>query len=95
MKSNEEILVAIVELKAIRPKVIPKTAFGDDNLEALDAQIQVLEELMDIDDIWDEWWEEEAEEYVRHSALEADKWLNNQEDTPGESLASQWPLKRH
>lgn len=92
MKSNEEIQVAIAKLKAIRPKVLPRTVFDDDNLEALDAQIQVLEELMDVDDIWDEWWEEEKEEYVRNAALEADAWINDEEEAPA-VLADSWPLK--
>ncbi|KKN26364.1 hypothetical protein LCGC14_0875490 [marine sediment metagenome] len=93
MKTKEQITKEIEALKTIRPNVRPTTFFGDNNLAALDAQIQVLEEYMDEDEIWDEWPEEERDEYVRSSALHAFDWTNDDEDPDDGSLAEDWPLK--
>ena len=47
MRSKEEIKQQIVKLKAARPKVRSHSYFGDDNLAAVDAQIEVLEDYLD------------------------------------------------
>ena len=93
MKTQEQIKKEIEALKTIKPNVRSLSFFGDDNLAALDAQIQVLEEYMDEDEIWDEWPEEESELHVRNSALEAWNWVCDNEDPDSKGLAADQPLK--
>lgn len=89
-RTQEEIKQQIAKLKEIRPKVRPYTAFGDSNLVKLDAQVKVLEENMDSDDIWDEWPEEEADMDIRMTAEEAANWLVGESEH--DDLAEDWPL---
>ncbi len=92
MKTQGEIKKALDELREIRPNVRPTTGFGESNLDALDAQIKVLEEAMDEDEIWREWPEEIEDERVRLCALDAWRWVKGEGDI--ENLAADWPLKR-
>lgn len=94
MKTKEQITKEIEALKTVRPNVRPITFFGDDNLAALDAQIQVLEEDLDEDDVWDEWPEDEQDWYVRESARHAVDWVNDEEDPDSKGLAGGWPLNK-
>ena len=94
MKTQEQIKKEIEALKTVQPNVRPITFFGDDNFAAIDAQIQVLEEDMDEDDIWDEWPEEEQDQYVRDSARHAVDWVNDEEDPDSGGLAEGWPLNK-
>jgi len=87
MKTKEEIKKQIEALKAVRPKIVPKSAFGDDNLARLDAQVAVLEGLMDDDDIWDRWDDED----IISISLDARQWLDG--NSKIEDLAEDWPLK--
>ena len=91
MKTQEEIKKEIKALKAIRPKVRPYSAFGDDNLAALDAQVNVLENSMEDDDIYDMYDHADVLEYVLEVAIEAGCWLNGNSESG--SLATDWPLK--
>lgn len=50
-KTRKQIDAEIAALKEIKPKVRHFTAFGDDNHAAIDAQIEVLENDLDEDDI--------------------------------------------
>ena len=93
MKTKEQIQKEIEALKTVRPNIRITTFFGGDNLAALDAQIQVLDEVMDEDDIWDEWPEEEQDQHTRESAHDAVDWINDEEDDDCEGLACSWPLK--
>ncbi|MCK5603496.1 hypothetical protein KAR91_16545 [Candidatus Pacearchaeota archaeon] len=93
MKTQEQITKEIEALKAIRPNVRSTTFFGDDNLAALDAQIQVLEEDMDEDDVWDEWPEELRDQYTRDLACHAVDWVNDEEDLDSKGLAADWPIR--
>lgn len=90
MKTEEEIKKEIKALKAVRPKVRPHSMFGDDNLAALDAQVDVLENDLDNDDIHDKYDHVGSSEYVFESALHARDWVDENET---ESLAGGWPLK--
>jgi len=94
MKTEKQIAKEIEALKTVRPNVRPITFFGDDNLAALDAQIQVLEKDMDEDDVWDEWPEEEQDQHVRESACHAVNWVNDEEDPDDKGLAEGWPLNK-
>jgi len=87
MKTKKEIEKQIEALKTVRPKIVPKSTFGEDNLERLDAQVAVLEKLMDDEDIWDRW---DDEDIISH-ALDARRWLEGYGDI--EDLAEDWPLK--
>lgn len=90
MKTQEEIDEQIAALKEIRPKVKPYSFFGDDNLAKLDAQIKVLEEDMDPDEVWDEWPEEEKDMEIRMAADETVAWRDGESDV--DNLADDWPL---
>ncbi len=94
MKIKEQIKTEIEALKTVRPNVRPTSMFGDDNLAALDAQIQVLEEGLDEDDIWDEWPEEGQDQYTRDSARRAVDWVNDKEDLGNNGLTADWPLNK-
>lgn len=91
-RTQEEIEQQIDRLKEIRPKVRPYTAFGDDNLAKLDAQVKVLEEDMDSDDIWDEWPQEESDMEIRMAAEKACNWLVGESES--DDLAEDWPLTK-
>ena len=91
MKTNEEIKKEVEALKAIRPKVKPYSIFGDDNLANLDAQVNVLENNLDPDDIYEQYDHADASEYVLEGALEADNWRSG--DSESDSLAEDMPLK--
>lgn len=91
MKTQEEIKKEIEALKAIRPKVKPHSIFGDDNLAMLDAQVDVLENGLDPDDICDRYDRAGASERVLEGALEADNWRDGNSEI--DSLAEDMPLK--
>jgi len=91
MKTKEEIKNQIEALKAIRPKIVPKSVFGADNLAQIDAQIVVLEENLDISDIYDRYDLSGIEGETIEAAVEADEWRDGNSDI--EDLAEDWPLK--
>lgn len=90
MKSQKEIDAQIKSLKAVRPKVRPVSGFGDDNLAKLDAQVKVLEDDLDSDDVWDEWPEDEGDMEIRMSADDAIAWREG--DGESDDLSKDWPL---
>ena len=90
MKTQDEIEKQITALKEVRPKVRPYSYFGDDNLAALDAQIKVLEEDLDDDEIYDEWPGEESEINIRGAADKARNWIDGGSES--DDLATDWPL---
>lgn len=93
MKTQKQITKEIKALKAIRPKVRPRSMFGDDNLAALDAQIEVLERGLDDDDIYDRYDRTGSSEYTLDAALQARQWIDDEEDEDCEGLACEIPLK--
>lgn len=90
-KTQVEIDEQIKKLKAIRPKIRPHSIFGDSNLDKLDAQVKVLEEDMESDEVWDEWAREEADAEIRMAADDAVRWRDGESDI--EDLAEDWPMK--
>jgi len=90
MKSQKQIDEQIKALKAVRPRVRPHSTFGDYNLAKLDAQVKVLEEDLDSDDVWDEWPEEESDMEIRTAADDAVDWRDDESDI--DDLAADWPL---
>ena len=98
MKTQKEIEAEIAALKAVRPKVWPQTLFGDNNLTALDAQIEVLEQGLDEEDIYDRFDVVSSTDYILESALAAYDWVGEKNDYEdggdgNVSLAAEWPLK--
>lgn len=91
MKTQKEIKKEVEALKAIRPKVKPYSMFGDDNLAALDAQVDVLENDLDNADIYERYDYCNSSEHVLEAALDARNWVNNELDI--DSLAEDMPLK--
>lgn len=91
MKIQKEIDVEIEALKTVRSKVRPRSMFGDDNLGAVDAQIKVLEENLDNDDVYSKFDVASSSEYILDAALEASRWINGESES--DSLATEWPLK--
>ena len=90
MKTQKEIDEQIKRLKDVRPKVVPFSAFGTDNLECLDAMVRVLEQNMDEDAIWDRWDREEEDMDIRSNADEALRWLEGESEE--DDLAEGFPL---
>ena len=93
MKTKEQTKKEIEALKAVRPKVRPTSIFGDDNLGSVDAQIDVLENDMDDDDIYDVYDRTSSSEYILEAALAARQWMDDEEDPDCEGLAREWPLE--
>lgn len=89
-KTQAEIDEQVKRLKEIRPNVRPTSAFGDSNLDKLDAQVKVLEEDMDSDDVWNEWPEDEGDMEIRMSADEAINWRDGKGEL--EDLTEDWPM---
>jgi hypothetical protein len=66
--------------------------FGTDNLACLDAQVRVLENDMDRDDIWDHWDRDEEDMDVRSNADAALDWMEGESEE--EDLATGFPLTK-
>jgi len=79
MKTQEQKNKAIKKLKAHKKNIPEFSMFGDPNHEAIDAQILVIEEGKDENDIIELWGEEYDEDdtpnHVTQYALEALSWL--------------------
>ena len=80
----EQVQQEIAALKEIKPRVRRYTFFGDDNHDAIDAQIETLEQGYDEDDLDREW---EEDEHIYQSAREALDWKNGYAET---GLADSW-----
>lgn len=85
MRSTEEIQEEIATLKKIRPTVRRQSMFGDDHHDAIDGQLDVLENLWDEDEVCDRCDnaaedEPHSAENVRDSMLEAVHWLHEETD---------------
>ena len=91
MKTSEEIKKEIEALKAVRPKVREFRVFGDNNLDDLDAQLDVLENCLDSEEIYEKYDHSGASESVLEGALEAWNWVCG--DSGSDSLAEDMPLK--
>lgn len=91
----DQVAAEIGLLNGLLPRVRPTSVFGDDNRAAIEAQIAVLTERMDLDDVYDRFGEEafliedEFDQYALDSAISAHDWLHGQlaadEETPSKS----------
>lgn len=80
MKTQDQIDQEVTALLALKDFVPRRTMFGDDNHRAIDAQIEVLEVGLTMDEIYARWGEEafldedEFDENALSCALEAFDW---------------------
>jgi hypothetical protein len=77
----------IAGLKAIKPKIRQFSFFGDDNHASIDAQINVLEDNMDDDQI-DDLYDPEENYNLNESARHAREWLDGKFE--GDGLVKDW-----
>ncbi len=77
-RSKEEIQKEIETLREMKPKVRQFSAFSDDHHAAIDAQIEVLEEDLDDDDVYER-FEEDAQN-ILDEAIHALEWMNGEND---------------
>jgi hypothetical protein len=82
-KTQDEINRQIAALKKMRDRLPEYTAFGDNNWEKIDAQLDILEGRHDKNFFWQD---ENAEEYedgdndAYWDAEKAEDWLNGSDD---------------
>jgi hypothetical protein len=92
----DQVAAEIKLLAGLLPRVRPTTAFGDDNRTAIEAQIIVLTERMDLDDVYDRFGEDAFliddgfDQYVLDSAMEAHDWLHGLRAADEDSPAKSW-----
>jgi hypothetical protein len=94
MKTQDQIETEIDALKEIKPRVVRRSFFGDNNHAAIDAQIEALSELWEEDDIHENfesgYHEMLATEHARDSALDAANWLHADETEEVEAPSDSW-----
>lgn len=93
-KTHSERLAQAEALRQIKPTVLRTSIFGDNHHDAIDAQIEVLENLPDSADIDDNQDSGEWADNVAESTREALDWINGDytpEDTnPTGDLVGAW-----
>jgi len=79
-RTQDEVTKEIDTLQAMLPNVRHFTTFGDDNHEAIEAQIQLLELELEYDETFD--WEENGDfsEHASGAARDAALWRDGDED---------------
>jgi len=92
MKTQKEIQSEIKALKSIRSKVRSRSVcvFDADNLAQLDAQVAVLENNLDDDEIYDRYDHSGMDEEVLMAAQDARQWIEGESDI--EKLSEGWPM---
>ncbi|SDG00487.1 hypothetical protein [Terriglobus roseus] len=82
-RTPDEIGAEISLLIKLRNLIPPVTAFGDSNIEGIDAQIAVLRERMSVKGIVEEW---DDDHHVQSAGVFAAEWLSGE----GEAPSSGW-----
>lgn len=85
--SSEVVGVEVQKLKDMKLSVRKFTGFGDNNHEAIDAQIMTLEEDFSEDEVYEKQDDEEWTENQVDSAMDAIRWRDEDEEAPSESWA--------
>ena len=70
-----------------------RTAFGDDNHAAIDAQLAVLRERMSSEQVYDAYGDEGADEFDQHTfdaALSAHDWMTGALASDEDAPAASW-----
>ena len=82
LKSQKEIAKEVKALEGMVDKIPPFTAFGDNNVERINAEIDVLKKDMDEDSIFEEWGDgTEAQDAARYAL----SWREGyEEESPSE-----------
>jgi hypothetical protein len=78
-KTDDQIAVELKALRSLKGKVRRSNAFGDDNRAAIDAQCSVLDDRMNMDQVYEAWGDESADEfdqYVLDAAINACDWMS-------------------
>jgi hypothetical protein len=84
--TEKEIIAEMKKLDKMKPKVRRRSMFGDDNHEAIDAQLHVLSNKLTESDIYANYEDEESDNtHVLDSALDAYRWMQGEEVAPSES----------
>lgn len=82
MKAVEDEIRLLLEIK---PSVLKMSSFGDDHHAAIDAQVDVLSNDLDADEIYSTY---EDDHNAIDNALEARDWMDGTSDC--ESLVGEW-----
>jgi hypothetical protein len=91
MRTEKAIKDEIEVLMKIKPRIRQFTAFRDDNHAAIEAQIDVLNDRLDEEEI-EKLWPTDEQEHLNQSAVEAYRWMTGERD---EGLADEWePLAK-
>ena len=87
-KTQEEINIEVKKLEEMKPNVRHFTIFGDDNHEAIDAQLDALKNDIEEDTTYDWQDDEEFSEHACEAARQAVQWRDGEEsEPPSESWA--------
>lgn len=97
-KTNDEIASELQALRGLKDKVRQTNAFGDDNRAAIDVQCSVLDERMNLDQVYDAWGADSSDDFdpfLLDAAITARDWmlgeLSEDEGRPSENWAELVP----
>lgn len=82
MRTPKEVNEEIIKLEEMKPGVRETSAFGDNHHDAIDAQIDVLEDNLTNDEIFDREDCGDWAENVRMAATDARDWFDGDKDEP-------------
>lgn len=82
--SSQTVAIEIAKLENMKPKIRRYSMFEDDNWAAIEAQIEVLENFYDEDDVYNKAEDSDGDwpQYTVDSAINAVAWLEGDEATP-------------
>lgn len=98
MLSKKVIDAEIKKLVKLRPQIVPRSMFGEDNIAKIDVCLKVLRNNLAEDQICDEWNPDEAPEvetknqYLQSIAMDTRRWMDGEEEI--EAPSEGWPLKK-
>ena len=97
--TDDQITEEILALINVKQLVKPRTAFGDDNHAAIDAQREVLAERLSMDAIYDRFGSDEEDEdafddifdqHALDAALEARAWMSGEREVDAGRPSKGW-----
>jgi len=80
----------VLALREIKPKVIRQSIFGDNHWDSIEAQIDVIENMLTYDEIDGMEESEEYAENVAESARDARLWLDGEDLESGPAPSDTW-----